>query len=191
MNEETGVASYRWSAAFACVAAFAAVGYLVLGDAFFFDVPEIGEQVRNYRGGLQMSPEFAGVALGLIIYTSGFIAEIVRGSILAVSKGQKEAAQALGLRPGQQLRLVVLPQAMRIALPPINNQYLNLWKNTSLGFAIAYPELINVSGTVINQAGNELPVFVLVVAFYFVTCLLISAVMNVFNRLVAFKGERG
>lgn len=188
VNEATGAPSYRWSYAFGAFLGIAVLGYLLLGDAFFVDVPEIGERVRSYSGGLQMSPEFAGVLLGLVVYTSAFIGEIVRGSILAVSKGQKEAAQALGLRPGQQLRLVVLPQAMRIAIPPINNQYLNLWKNTSLAFAIGYPDLINVSTTIINQAGNELQVHAIVVAFYLVTCLLISALMNLVNRGFAFKG---
>lgn len=188
VNEATGDPSYRWSFAFATFIGFAIVGYLILGDAFFIDVPEIGAKARGYAGGLQMSPEFAAVLLGLVVYTSSFIGEIVRGSILAVSKGQKEAAQALGLRPGQQLRLVVLPQAMRVAIPPINNQYLNLWKNTSLAFAIGYPDLINVSTTIINQAGNELQVHGIVIAFYLGTALLISALMNVVNRAFSFKG---
>lgn len=188
VNEATGQPSYRFTIAFATFFGFAFLGYLLLGDAFFIDVPEIGPQGRGYAGGLQVSPEFSGVLLGLVVYTSAFIGEIVRGSILAVSKGQKEAAQALGLRPGQQLRLVVLPQAMRIAIPPINNQYLNLWKNTSLAFVIGYPELINISTTIVNQAGNELQVHAIVVGFYLTTCLLISAVMNVVNKAVAFRG---
>jgi general L-amino acid transport system permease protein len=105
-----------------------------------------------------------------------------------VSKGQKEAAQALGFRPAQQLRLVVLPQAMRIAVPPVTNQYLNLWKNTSLAFIIGFPEVINISTTIVNQSGHELENFTLVVLIYLVVSLFLSAVMNVFNRLVALRG---
>lgn len=188
VHEATGQPAYRWTAAFAVFLLLAFVGYLVLGEAFFVEEPEIGPLSRGYLGGLQMSPEFAGITLGLVVYTAAFIGEIIRGSILAVSKGQKEAAQAMGLRPGQQLRLVVLPQAMRIAIPPINNQYLNLWKNTSLAFLIGYPEIVNVLQTIINQAGNELQVFGILVSMYLITSLLISAVMNVVNKLVAFKG---
>lgn len=188
VNEATGQPSYRFTVASAAFLAVAIIGYLLLGDAFFVEEPEIGPLTRGYVGGLQMSPEFAGILIGLVVYTAAFIGEIIRGSILAVSKGQKEAAQALGLRPGQQLRLVVLPQAMRVAVPPINNQYLNLWKNTSLAFLIGFPEIINITTTIINQAGNELQVFGILVAFYLVTSLLISAVMNVVNKLVAFKG---
>lgn len=190
VNEATGQSSYRATIAFGAFFGFAVVGYLLLRDAFFIEEPRVGDLSRGYVGGLQMSPEFAGATLGLIVYTAAFIGEIIRGSILAVSKGQKEAAQALGLRPGQQLRLVVLPQAMRIAVPAINNQYLNLWKNTSLAFVIGYPELISVSRTIITQAGNELQSFGIVVAFYLVTSLLISAAMNVVNKLVAFKGVK-
>ncbi len=124
-----------------------------------------------------------------MIYTAAFIAEIVRGSILAVSKGQKEAAQALGLSGAQQLRLVVLPQAMRVAVPSINNQYLNLWKNTSLAFAIGFPDIINLSTTIINQAGNELQVFSLVVGTYLAISLLISLLMNGVNRAVSLRGS--
>jgi general L-amino acid transport system permease protein len=186
VNERTGEPHYRWLASLAVVGLVAGLGYVVVGDPFTFEVPRLGE--RNYFGGLQMSPEFAGILLALVVYTSAFIGEIVRGSILAVSKGQKEAAQALGLRPAQQLRLVVLPQAMRIAIPAINNQYLNLWKNTSLAFAIGFPEVINISSTMINQGGHELETFSLVVGTYLVTSLLISLFMNVINRTVTLRG---
>jgi general L-amino acid transport system permease protein len=187
LNERTGRPHYRVLTALGVVIAVSALGYIVLGDAFHIELPELGE--FNYSGGLQMSPEFAGILLALVVYTSTFIGEIVRGSILAVSKGQKEAAQALGLGSGQQLRLVVLPQALRIAIPPITNQYLNLWKNTSLAFAIGYPEIINISTTMINQAGHELETFTLVVLTYLVASLLISVVMNFFNRVVALRGS--
>lgn len=188
VNEATGAPSYRYLMALGAIVVVAGIGYLVLGDAFSVGVPEAGP--RNYEGGFQISPEFAGILVALIVYTAAFIGEIVRGSILAVSKGQKEAAEAIGLRPGQQLRYVVLPQAMRIAIPPINNQYLNLWKNTSLAFLIGYPDLINISTTMINQAGNELQIFAMVIVAYLLTSLVISFFMNIVNRAVALKGGR-
>ncbi len=188
LNEATGRPSYRYVLGVCVWIAVATVGYLVVSDPFTIETPEVGP--RRLIGGSQMSPEFAGIFVGLVVYTAAFIGEITRGSILAVSKGQKEAAEALGLRPGQQLRFVVLPQAMRIAVPSITNQYLNLWKNTSLAFAIGFPELINISTTMINQTGSELQIYSLVVAVYLLTSLAISAVMNVVNRGVAFKGER-
>jgi general L-amino acid transport system permease protein len=187
VNEATGVPHHRGPIAAGVVVVVAVVGYLALLGPFTIETPEVGE--FSYSGGLQMSPEFAGILVALVIYTAAFIGEIVRGSLLAVSKGQKEAAEALGLKPGQQLRLVVLPQAMRIAIPPINNQYLNLWKNTSLAFAIGYPENINISTTMINQAGHELETFGLVVITYLTVSLIVSAIMNFMNRLVALKGS--
>jgi len=186
INERTGRPSYRTLSSTTVVLLCAAVGYVLVGDAWHLEIPRVGE--RNYLGGLQISPEFAGILVALVVYTAAFIGEIVRGSILAVARGQKDAAEALGLRPGQQLRLVVLPQAMRIAIPPITNQYLNLWKNTSLAFAIGFPELINISTTMINQAGHELQIFALVVLVYLVTSLVISAGMNIINRVVALRG---
>ena len=186
--DDTGAPHYRWLWSIGTFLAIAGGAYLVLGDAFSVDAPELG--ARNYDGGIQVSSEFAAITIGLVVYTAAFIAEIVRGSILAVSKGQKEAAEAIGLRPGQQLRFVVLPQAVRIALPAITNQYLNLWKNTSLAFAVGYPEIINVTTTMINQAGHALEVFMLVVLAYLVVSLLISLVMNFLNRVIALKGAR-
>ncbi|MDQ3752816.1 MAG: ABC transporter permease subunit [Actinomycetota bacterium] len=186
VHERTGQPPYRWSLAFTILTTVAAAGYVMMGDAFHVEVPKLAE--LNYIGGLQMSPEFAGILVALVVYTAAFIGEIVRGSILAVSKGQKEAAQALGLGPGQQLRLIVLPQALRTAIPPINNQYLNLWKNTSLAFAVGFPELVNISTTMVNQAGHALETFSLVVATYLGTSLLISVVMNILNRAVALRG---
>jgi general L-amino acid transport system permease protein len=188
VNERTGKPAYRTISSLGIFLLTSAAGYSLVGGAFHIEVPQVGE--RSYQGGLQMSPEFAGILLALVIYTAAFIGEIVRGSILSVSKGQKEAAQALGLRPRQQLRLVVLPQALRTAVPPINNQYLNLWKNTSLAFAIGFPELVNISTTMINQVGHELQIFSMVVLTYLVTSLVISVAMNGVNRVVALKGGR-
>jgi general L-amino acid transport system permease protein len=186
VNERTGQPAYRTVLSLAALVVVSALGYAVLEDPFQVELPEIGE--LSYVGGLQMSPEFAGILVALVVYTAAFIGEIVRGSILSVAKGQKEAAQALGLRPTQQLRLVVLPQALRTAVPPVNNQYLNLWKNTSLAFAIGYPDLINISTTMINQAGHELQIFTMVVITYLATSLVISLAMNVVNRAVALRG---
>jgi general L-amino acid transport system permease protein len=188
VHDDTGAPHYRVLASSGAFLLVATAGYFALGDAFQVQVPELGE--RSYQGGLQMSPEMAGILIGLVVYTAAFIAEIVRGSILAVSKGQKEAAEAIGLRPSQQLRFVVLPQALRIALPSITNQYLNLWKNTSLAFLIGFPEVINVTTTMINQAGHELETFILVVLMYLTVSLAISLVMNILNRAVALRGAR-
>jgi general L-amino acid transport system permease protein len=187
VNERTGRPHFKVLTSAAVLLGFAVVGYGVLGDTFSVRLPAVGE--RGYTAGLRMSPEFGGVLVALVVYTAAFIGEIVRGSILAVSKGQKEAAQALGLTTGQQMRLVVLPQAMRIAIPPINNQYLNLWKNTSLAFAIGFPEIINISTTMINQGGHELETFSLVVLTYLAVSILVSAGMNVMNKLVALRGS--
>jgi general L-amino acid transport system permease protein len=189
VHDVTGQPHYRILASIGTFLGVAAVGYFILGDAFMIEVPELG--VRNYEGGIQVSPEFAGILVGLVVYTAAFIGEIVRGSILAVSKGQKEAAEAIGLRPGQQLRFVVLPQALRIAVPPITNQYLNFWKNTSLAFAIGFADIVNVTTTMVNQAQHELEIFSLVIAAYLGVSLLLSLVMNVFNRAIALKGTRG
>lgn len=188
LHDTTGQPHYRFLFGAVTFLVVAGAGYLLLSDPFSIRVPEQG--LRGYAGGLQFSPEFAGILIALVLYTAAFIGEIVRGSILAVEKGQKEAAEALGLRPGQQLRLVVLPQAMRVAIPPINNQYLNLWKNTSLAFAIAFPDLINITTTMINQGGAELQVFSMVVLTYLGVSLLISLVMNIVNRTVALRGAK-
>ena len=188
VNDATGQPHYRWLSAFGTFLFVAFASRLVLGDAFVIDKPELSQ--FNYEGGIQVSVEFAGILVGLVIYTSAFIAEIVWGSILAVSKGQKEAAEAIGLTPAQQLRLVVLPQALRIGLPAITNQYLNFWKNTSLAFVIGFPEIINVTQTMINQAGHALEIFSMVILTYLTVSLAISLVMNILNRAVALKGAR-
>jgi general L-amino acid transport system permease protein len=188
VNERTGRPHHRVMLATGVFVAAAAVGYLVVGDALRLDVPSVTGLI--YSGGFQLSPEYSAVLFGLVIYTASFIAEIVRGSILAVDKGQKEAGAALGLTPFQQLRHVVLPQALRIAIPPINNQYLNLTKNSSLAVAVGYPELASVSSTMINQAGRAFQITVMVMATYLTMSLLISLVMNLANRAVAYRGAR-
>jgi general L-amino acid transport system permease protein len=188
VNEATGRPSRHVVWALGAFLAVAAVGFLVTGMPVRFDIPELVG--RTYVGGFQLSAEFTAILIGLVVYTAAFIAEIVRGSILAVDKGQKEAAAALGLKPFQQLRLVVLPQAMRIAIPPINSQFLNLTKNSSLAVAVGYPELGSISSSIINQAGRATQVTILVMLTYLTLSLLISIAMNVLNRTVAYRGVR-
>jgi len=139
----------------------------------------------NIQGGISLSPEFTALLLGLVLYTSAFAAEIVRAGILAVSKGQSEAARALGLSEGQRLRLVVLPQAMRVIIPPMTSQYLNLTKNSSLAVAIGYPDLVAVGNTVMNQSGFAVQVVMIFMATYLTLSLSISAFLNWYNKKVA------
>jgi general L-amino acid transport system permease protein len=146
---------------------------------------EIAELRRfNFQGGLQLSPEFAALLTGLVMYTGAFIAEIVRGGILAVSKGQREAAMALGLSGFQLLRLVVFPQALRVIVPPTTSQYLNLAKNSSLAVAIGYPDLFSVSSTIINKVGREVEMILVIMTSYLTLSLLTSAFMNWYNRRI-------
>jgi general L-amino acid transport system permease protein len=163
------------------------LSYFVLGQPLGLDFPVMGR--FRPTGGFVVQPEFVALVVGLAIYTGAFIAEIVRGSIQAVPKGQKEAAEALGLTPRQQLRLVVLPQALRVAIPPLNSQYLNLLKNSSLALAIGYPEIVSVSNTIINQAARATQMLLLVMGTYLVMSLTISALMNALNRAVTRKGR--
>jgi general L-amino acid transport system permease protein len=178
-QELTGQERYPGWTALAVVAGIAAIGFIASGLPLSVDIPDRGE--RSYTGGLQMSPEFAALLVALVLYTGAFIAEVVRGSILAIPKGQTEAAAALGLNFFQRLNLVILPQALRIMIPPLTNQYLNLTKNSSLAVAIAFPELVSVSRTIINQTGEAVSMVVLVMATYLTLSLTISLVMNTIN----------
>lgn len=140
----------------------------------------------NLRGGMQLYPEFVALVLGLTVYTAAFIAEVVRAGIQAVNKGQTEAARALGLQPGPTMRLVVIPQAMRVIVPPLTSQYLNLTKNSSLAVAIGYPDLVQVfMGTVLNQTGQAVEVVAITMAVYLTISLVTAFVMNLYNRRVA------
>ena len=161
------------------------IGFAFAGaNPIAFDVPE--QSRFNLRGGMQLGPEFVALVLGLVIYTGAFIAEVVRAGILSVSRGQTEAASSLGLHPGQTLRLVVIPQAMRVIIPPLTNQYLNLTKNSSLAVAIGYPDLVQVfMGTVLNQTGQAIEIVAITMAVYLIISLVTSAVMNIYNRRVA------
>ena len=140
----------------------------------------------NFEGGIVILPELMALLMGLVVYTGAFIAEIVRAGIAGVPKGQKEAARAHGLTQGQVLRLVVIPQAMRIIIPPLTNNYLNLTKNSSLGVAIAYPDLVNVfAGTVLNQTGQAVEVIFITMLVYLSLSLITSLFMNWFNARMA------
>jgi len=159
-------------------------GWLVLGSPVTVDLPVL--QRFNFEGGLQLTPEFTALLLGLSAYTGAFIAEVVRGGIQAVDKGQREAALALGLRPFHVQYLVIIPQALRIIVPPLTSQYLNLAKNSSLAVAIGYPELFNIGTTTMNQSGQTIPVFLVIIACYLSLSLLTSLFMNWWNRRLAY-----
>jgi general L-amino acid transport system permease protein len=156
-----------------------------------FEYPEIynlTETVFNYRGGVTIIPELLSLLFALSLYTSTFIAENVRAGILGVGKGQKEASSSLGLTPAQTLRLVVLPQALRIIIPPTTNQYLNLTKNSSLAAAIAYPDLVLVfAGTALNQTGRAIEIITITMGTYLTLSILISIFMNWYNKRIEIK----
>ena len=161
------------------------IGLVLAGIPVTLDYPQKG--TFNLTGGTNVKPEFLSLFLALSFYTASFIAEIVRAGILGVSKGQSEAAAALGLRSGQSLRLVVIPQAMRIIIPPLTSQYLNLTKNSSLAVAIGYPDLYAIGGTILNQTGQAIEVVVIFMVVYLGLSLLTSLFMNWFNNKMALK----
>ena len=138
----------------------------------------------NFKGGVRLTPEFAALLFGLVVYTGAFIAEIVRAGIQAVAKGQVEAARSLGLTNGQTLRLIVFPQALRIMVPPITSQYLNLAKNSSLAIAIGYPDLFSIAGTIFNQTGAALEIIMIMMLSYLSISLFTSLLMNIYNNRI-------
>jgi general L-amino acid transport system permease protein len=159
------------------------LAFLVTGMPLSFEYPVLG--TFNLVGGWTIKPEFLALYLALSFYTASFIAEIVRAGILGVSHGQSEASYALGLRPGQALRLVVVPQAMRIVIPPLTSQYLNLTKNSSLAVAIGYPDLVAIGGTILNQTGQSIEVVAIWMVVYLGLSLTTSVFMNWFNARMA------
>ena len=163
-----------------------AVAFLAMGMPLSWDVPAL--KGFNFKGGMALKPEFLALWLALSYYTSCFIAEIVRAGILAVSHGQTEASRALGLRPNRTLQLVILPQALRIIVPPLVSQYLNLTKNSSLAIAIGYMDVVaTIGGISLMQTGKEVETMIIVLGTYLVFSLTISAFMNWFNRSIKFK----
>ena len=161
--------------------------FLTPGSPFTLDLPAL--QGFNYSGGMRFTPEFSALLIGLSIYTSAFIAEVVRSGIQSVVKGQREAARAVGLKEGEILRLVILPQAIPIIVPPLTSQYLNLAKNSSLAVAIGFPDLFSVGNTTLTQTGQSIPVFAMVMASYLVMSLATSAAMNWYNRRITRIGQ--
>lgn len=183
-QEQTGEQFPVFLSALGLIIALPVVVFLIMGMPLHFEYPEL--KGFNFKGGLVLTPEFICLLLALTIYTAAFIAEIVRAGIMAVSKGQSEAAHALGLRNGPTLRLVVIPQALRVIIPPLTSQYLNLTKNSSLAVAIAYPDLVSVfGGTTLMQTGQAVEILAMTMAVYLTLSLLISSFMNWYNKKMA------
>lgn len=169
---------------FGLVVVLPTIVYFVMGSPISAEYPEL--KGFNFRGGISIIPELAALLLALSIYTASFIAEIVRSGINAVSHGQTEAAMSLGLSRTRTLKLVIIPQALRIIIPPLTSQYLNLTKNSSLAMAIGYPDLVSVfAGTTLNQTGQAIEIIAMTMAVYLTLSLVTSALMNLYNRKVA------
>lgn len=180
---ETGHRRYPLLSGLAIFLVLGLAGWLVTrGQAFAFSSPELG--TFNFRGGLTLTPEYFALLFALTIYTAAFIAEIVRGAILSIPRGQSDAGLAVGLTRAHLLRLVILPQTLRIIVPPLTSQYLNLTKNSSLAVAIAYPDIVSVANTTLNQTGRALEMISLVMATYLSFSLLTAAFMNWYNARV-------
>ncbi|MEK9954518.1 MAG: ABC transporter permease subunit [Pelagibacteraceae bacterium] len=188
-QENFGKQYPKFLISFGILAVFLASGFIFGIVNLEFEYPELynlTETVFNFRGGVTIIPELLSLLFALSLYTSTFIAENVRAGILGVNKGQKEASASLGLTPGQTLRLIVLPQALRIIIPPTTNQYLNLTKNSSLAAAIAYPDLVLVfAGTALNQTGRAIEIITITMGTYLTLSILISIFMNWYNKKIA------
>ncbi|MFN3658996.1 MAG: amino acid ABC transporter permease [Pseudolabrys sp.] len=183
-QERTGAQAPVLAVALVLVVGLPLAALVLSGTPLAFAYPQAGR--FNIVGGVEVLPEFAALLFGLSTYTAAFIAEVVRAGILAVQRGQVEAAYSLGLRPRPTLRLIVIPQAMRVIIPPLTNQYLNLTKNSSLAVAIGYPDLVQVfTGTVLNQTGQAVEVVAITMLVYLVISLATSLLMNIYNARVA------
>ena len=162
--------------------------FFILGSPLSFEHPEL--KGFNFKGGMVIRPEFLGMLFGLSIYTAAFISETVRSGIISVSKGQREAAQAIGLKANFIMRLIIIPQALRVIIPPLTSQYLNLTKNSSLGIAIGYADLVHGFGGIsLNQTGKAIEIMLIVMSTYLTISLTISFFMNLYNKAVQFKGN--
>jgi general L-amino acid transport system permease protein len=167
----------------AIIAGFPLAVWLAFGAPLKIDFPVLSG--FNFKGGMTLSPEFIALLLGLVLYTAAFVAEVVRAGIQSVSKGQTEAALSIGLKPGQVLNLVILPQALRVIVPPLTSQMLNLTKNSSLAVAIGYPDFVSVANTTINQTGQSIEGVALIMLVYLIFSLSTSAFMNWYNKKTA------
>lgn len=187
-QDETGRQTNTFGYSLGLIIVLPIIVFLLLGSPLQFDYAVLGK--FNLKGGLAIVPEFVALTLALSVYTATYIAEAIRSGIEAVDKGQKEAAAAIGLTKTQALKLVVLPQALRVAIPPTINQYLNLTKNSSLAAAIGYPELMSAfGGTVLNQVGQAIEILTMVMLVYLVISLLISVLLNYVNKKMAIQGR--
>ncbi len=181
---KTGRLRRTWPAALAMLVIFPFIAHLLFGAAMHWDVPTL--RGFNFRGGFALIPELAALTLALSIYTSSFIAEVIRSGIQSVPYGQHEAAMSLGLPNPVTLRQVIIPQAMRVIIPPLTSQYLNIVKNSSLAAAIGYPDMVSLfAGTVLNQTGQAIETIAMTMAVYLTISLLISLLMNIYNRKIA------
>lgn len=176
----TGQAFPVFSSSIALITGLPCICWLLGGAPTEMNIPVLTG--FNFKGGLSISPEFAALLLGLVLYTAAFVAEVVRAGIQSVSKGQTEAAMSIGLKPGQILNLVILPQALRVIIPPLTSQMLNLTKNSSLAVAIGYPDFVSVAGTAINQTGQAIEGVLLIMMVYLIFSLSTSAFMNWYNK---------
>jgi len=183
-HDETGVHTRTLGYSTLLILGLPAVFFLLLGSPLHFDFAVLGK--FNLKGGMQVVPEFIALTFALSVYTATYIAEAIRSGIEAVDKGQKEAAAAIGLTQTQSLKLIILPQALRVAIPPTINQYLNLTKNSSLATAIGYPELMSAfGGTVLNQVGQAVEILGMAMLVYLVISLCISLLLNIVNKRMA------
>ncbi len=162
---------------------FPLIAWWLAGAPTAMNVPKLAG--FNFQGGIAISPEFTALLLGLVLYTSAFVAEVVRAGIQSVGKGQREAAMSIGLKPAHVLNLVILPQALRVIIPPLTSQMLNLTKNSSLAVAIGYPDFVSVAGTTINQTGQAIEGVAMIMIVYLVFSLSTSAIMNWYNKKIA------
>jgi general L-amino acid transport system permease protein len=177
---QTGRMITIWPYIFGMIIGLPLLASLAFGAPVSFEIPQL--KGFNFAGGSRVIPEFVALTLALSTYTGAFIAEVVRAGILAVHKGQMEAGASLGLSRGTTLRLIVVPQAMRVILPPLTNQYLNLTKNSSLAVAIGYPDLVSVfAGTALNQTGQAIEIIGITMGVYLLISLVTSAIMSFYN----------
>jgi general L-amino acid transport system permease protein len=182
-QEATGLRTPTWPVALLLIIGLPVVTWAALRLPLEFDIPVL--RGFNFQGGVTVSPEYGALLIGLVVYTAAYIAEIVRAGLLAVPHGQWEAAAALGLHRTRILRLIVLPQSLRVIIPPMTSQYLNLTKNSSLAVAIGYPEIVSVADTTLNQTGQSIEGIAIVMAVYLTISLSISLFMNWYNAHVA------
>jgi general L-amino acid transport system permease protein len=182
-QDATGKAFPLFYTSIALILGLPLVCWLIGGAPTEMSVPVL--KGFNFKGGMSISPEFAALLLGLVLYTAAFVAEVVRAGIQSVSKGQTEAAMAIGLKPGRVLNLIILPQALRVIIPPLTSQMLNLTKNSSLAVAIGYPDFVSVAGTAINQTGQAIEGVLLIMIVYLIFSLSTSVFMNWYNKKMA------